>query len=116
MEVRALDLAFQFTPQIVDVINLQLISGEHFSYLAVARLAQKKKVVLIQQDNWNFTGYCVYSFERMRWKTIVAIANTPRRSFASQRGGTAQEWKLKKWEFSRKNVSVRNQQLDRGDA
>ncbi|MDB4275012.1 glycosyltransferase [Akkermansiaceae bacterium] len=95
-------------PQVADadVINLHLIGGVHFNYLAVAKLAKKKKVVLTLHDMWNFTGHCVYSFDCRRWKTGCGSCPYPETFPAIQRDGTAWEWKLKKWAFSRKNVSV----------
>ena len=95
-------------PQIADaeVINLHLIGGEHFNYLAVAKLAKKKKVVLTLHDMWNFTGHCVYSFDCMRWKTGCGECPYPETFPAIQRDGTAWEWKLKRWAFNRPNVSV----------
>ena len=95
-------------PQVTDadVINLHLIYGWHFNYLALAKLARKKKIVVTLHDMWNFTGHCVYSFDCTRWQTGCGQCPYPSTYPSIQRDGTALEWRLKKWAFNRENVSV----------
>lgn len=95
-------------PQIkdADVVNLHLIGDKHFNYLAVAKLAKHKKVVMTLHDMWHFTGHCVYSFDCRRW--VIGCGQCPYLDIypSIQRDGTAWELKLKRWSFVRDNVSI----------
>lgn len=89
-----------------DVVNFHNLHGDYFNYLALPKLTEQKTAVLTLHDMWSFTGHCAYSFECNRWKAgcgkCPALSTYPKVA----RDNTALEWKLKKWTYSRANLTV----------
>lgn len=89
-----------------DVINLHVLHGGYFNYLAVGKMAQIKPVVLTLHDMWHFTGHCVYSMDCERWKTGCGTCPYPETYPGIQRDSTAFNWKKKKKVFDRPDIHV----------
>jgi glycosyltransferase involved in cell wall biosynthesis len=89
-----------------DVINLHLLHGGYFNYLAVTKMARLKPIVMTLHDMWHFTGHCVYSQGCERWKTGCGSCPHPDTYPAIKRDATAFNLRKKQAVFSKSNVHL----------
>jgi len=89
-----------------DILNVHCIHGGFFNYLALPSLTRTKPAVFTLHDVWPFTGHCSLSYDCERWKTGCGRCPYPDAYPRIQRDSTHIEWKLKKWVYSRSNLSV----------
>jgi glycosyltransferase involved in cell wall biosynthesis len=88
-----------------DILNFHNIHSGYFSYLALPSLTATKPAVFTLHDMWSFTGHCCYSHDCERWK--VGCGKCPYLDTypAVKRDNTSVEWNLKKWIYSRSNLT-----------
>ncbi|KOP25825.1 glycosyl transferase [Hapalosiphon sp. MRB220] len=92
--------------QEADILNFHNIHSGYFNYLAVPSLTQDKPAVFTLHDMWSFTGHCIYSYKCDRWKIGCGKCPYPDTYPAIGRDNTHFEWKLKKWVYSRSNLTI----------
>ena len=89
-----------------DVLNFHNLHRDYFCYLSLPRLTSNKPAVWTLHDMWSFTGHCAYSYDCNRWE--IGCGRCPNLDTypAIRRDATRWEWKLKKWAYSRSNITV----------
>ncbi|MCR4405505.1 MAG: glycosyltransferase [Anaerolineae bacterium] len=92
--------------QTADLLNFHGLHGNYFSYLALPSLTQEKPAIFTLQDMWAFTGHCAVNYDCERWKTGCGRCPYPDAHPAVKHDGTRLEWKLKKWVYSRSNLTI----------
>jgi glycosyltransferase involved in cell wall biosynthesis len=89
-----------------DVLNFHNLHTTCFNYLAIPKLTRQKPAVFTHHDMWSFTGHCAYSYDCERWKTGCGRCPYPDVYKAIRKDGTWLEWRLKKWSYSRSNLTI----------
>jgi glycosyltransferase involved in cell wall biosynthesis len=89
-----------------DILNFHNIHSGSFSYLAVPALTKEKPAVFTLHDMWSFTGHCAYSYDCTRWQTGCGSCPYPDSYPSIRRDNTRLEWQLKKWIYSRSNLTI----------
>jgi glycosyltransferase involved in cell wall biosynthesis len=92
--------------QAADLLNLHIIHGDYFNYLALPFLTAKKPAVFTLHDMWGLTGHCSYSFDCSRWQTGCGNCPYPQTYPEVSRDSTQIEWLLKKWVYQKSNLSI----------
>jgi glycosyltransferase involved in cell wall biosynthesis len=94
--------------QEADIINLHNLHGASgwFNYLALPKIAANKPTVFTLHDMWSFTGRCAYSYDCDRWQ--LGCGSCPYLDIypVAQRDSSAIEWQLKKWVYSKANLTI----------
>ena len=89
-----------------DILNFHNLHGDYFNYLSIPKLTRDKPAVLTLHDMWSFTGHCAYSFDCDRWKTGCGSCPYLDSCPSTGRDNTKIEWKLKRWIYSRSNLTI----------
>jgi glycosyltransferase involved in cell wall biosynthesis len=89
-----------------DILNFHNLHGDYFNYLSIPTLTRHKPAVLTLHDMWSFTGHCAYSFECDRWKIGCGKCPNLNSCPSTGRDNTRTEWKLKRWSYSRSNLTI----------
>jgi len=92
--------------QETDILHLHNLHCTRFSYLAIPRLARYKPTIFTLHDMWSFTGHCAYSLDCNRWRTGCGQCPYPNTYPSIRRDNTSLEWKLKKWVYSRSQLTI----------
>ena len=92
--------------QKADILNFHNLHTGYFNYLGIPRLTEKKPAIFTLHDMWSFTGHCIYSYDCDRWKIGCGQCPYPETYPAIHRDNTRLEWKLKKWVYSRSNLTI----------
>ena len=88
-----------------DIVHLHRIL-DFISYLALPKLTELKPSVLTLHDMWAFTGHCYHGLDCERWKTGCGACPHPDTPPPIERDSTMLEWKLKKWAYSRSDLTI----------
>ena len=91
--------------QEADIIHIHGTHG-HFNYLAIPELTKTKPAVWTLHDMWPLTGHCVHSGDCERWKNGCGKCPYPESHPPIKRDGTSIEWKLKKWVYSKSDLTI----------
>jgi glycosyltransferase involved in cell wall biosynthesis len=89
-----------------DILNFHNLHGDYFNYLSIPTLTRYKPAVLTLHDMWSFTGHCAYSFDCDRWKNGCGHCPSLDSCPSTGRDSTRVEWKLKRWSYSRSNLTI----------
>jgi len=89
-----------------DVLHIQGIHGNFFSYLALPKITQQKPTVFTLHDMWALTGHCTYSYDCERWKIGCGHCPYPNMAETIRRDATALDWKLKNYTYSRSKMAI----------
>jgi len=89
-----------------DVIDIQGIHGNFFSYLALPKLSRDKPVVFTLHDMWAITGHCHNSLDCERWRSGCGRCPYPDTAPAISRDSSGLEWKLKDRSYGRSNLCI----------
>ncbi len=92
--------------EFADILNFHNLHGGYFNYLAIPKLTKNKPAIFTLHDMWSFTGHCAYSFECDRWQAGCGKCPHLDTYPAVSRDNTAIEWKLKRWVYSRSNLTI----------
>lgn len=100
--------AFKSQPvfQSADLLNFHGLHGNYFSYLALPSLTREKPAVFTLHDMWALTGHCAVNYDCERWKIGCGRCPYPDAHPAVKRDRTRLECKLKKWVYSRSNLTI----------
>jgi glycosyltransferase involved in cell wall biosynthesis len=104
--VSAFQLAEHPELRAADVLHIQGIHGNFFSYLALPKITRAKPTVFTLHDMWALTGHCTYSYDCERWKIGCGHCPYPKMSEAIRRDGTALDFKLKNYTYSRSKMVI----------
>jgi glycosyltransferase involved in cell wall biosynthesis len=89
-----------------DVVQLHNLHGSYFSFTALPRLAGRRPVVWLLQDQWALTGHVAYSLDCDRWRhgcgSCPRLADYPRLG----RDTTAALWRLKGAVYARSRLTL----------
>ncbi len=89
-----------------DLLHFHGNHGGFFSYLALPSLTAGKPTVMTLHDMWAYTGHCATSYDCTRWKIGCGNCPYPDAHPAIQMDNTRLEWRLKKWVYSRSNLTI----------
>lgn len=89
-----------------DIIHFHGIHSGFINYLALPKLTRNKPAVFTLRDMWSMTGHCAQSFDCDRWKIGCGKCTYPLSYPPIQRDMTHIEWRLKKWVYSRSNLTI----------
>lgn len=89
-----------------DILHIQGIHSNFFSYLALPSLTRAKPAVFTLHDLWALTGHCAISYDCERWKIGCGRCPYPDASPPIRRDNTRLEWRLKDWVYSRSNLTI----------
>jgi glycosyltransferase involved in cell wall biosynthesis len=89
-----------------DLLHFHNLHMEYFNYLALPTLTQDKPALFTLHDMWSFTGHCSYSYECGRWRGGCGKCPHPEVYPSIERDNTHLEWKLKRWAYSRSNLTI----------
>jgi glycosyltransferase involved in cell wall biosynthesis len=78
----------------------------YFNYLALPRITRGKKVIFTLHDMWAFTGHCAYSNDCERWRQGCGKCPYRESYPAIVLDGSAIEWRLKNWAYSKCSMVV----------
>ncbi len=104
--ISSFDIPKHIFYQNADILNFHNLHFDYFNYLAIPSLTKNKPAVFTLHDMWSFTGHCAYSYDCDRWKIGCGKCPYPNTYPAIARDNTHLEWKLKKWVYSRSNLSI----------
>ena len=88
------------------ILNFHNLHGGYFNYLGIPKLTKEKPAVFTLHDMWSFTGHCAYSFNCDRWQDGCGRCPDLSSYPAIKRDTTHLEWTLKKWVYSRSNLTI----------
>ncbi|MDJ0632140.1 MAG: glycosyltransferase family 4 protein [Xenococcaceae cyanobacterium MO_188.B29] len=89
-----------------DIINFHNLHLGYFNYLAIPLLTKHKPAVFTLHDMWSFTGHCAYSYNCDRWQKGCGSCPNLDTYPPVKIDNTALEWKLKKWIYTRSNLTI----------
>lgn len=89
-----------------DILHIQGIHSNFFSYLALPWLTRTKPAVFTLHDLWALTGHCAISYDCDRWEIGCGKCPYPDAIPSIRRDNTRLEWKLKDWVYSRSNLTI----------
>jgi len=89
-----------------DILHIQGIHSNFFSYLALPGLTRNKPAIFTLHDMWALTGHCAVSYDCDRWKIGCGQCPYPDAIPSIRRDNTRLEWKLKNWVYSRSNLTI----------
>ncbi|QSJ15271.1 glycosyltransferase family 4 protein [Nostoc sp. UHCC 0702] len=104
--ISSFDLAKHSFYQQADILNFHNLHHGYFSYLAIPSLTTGKPAVFTLHDMWSFTGHCSYSYDCERWKIGCGKCPDLDSYPGTAKDNTHLEWKLKKWVYSRSNLTI----------
>ncbi|MBE9513434.1 MAG: glycosyltransferase [Chloroflexi bacterium] len=89
-----------------DILHIQGIHSNFFSYLALPWLTQTKPAVFTLHDMWALTGHCAISYDCDRWKIGCGQCPYPDVIPSIRRDNTRLDWRLKNWVYARSNLTI----------
>ena len=89
-----------------DIINFHNLHAGFFNYLAIPCLTAARPAVWTLHDMWGLTGHCAHSLGCARWKIGCGRCAHLDTYPAVFRDGTALEWGLKQWVYSRSKLTI----------
>jgi len=90
----------------IHILNFHNLHGGYFNYLAMPSLTKNKPAIFTLHDMWSFTGHCAYSYDCEKWISGCGNCPYPDSYPSIRRDITRIEWKLKKWAYSRSNLTI----------
>lgn len=89
-----------------DIVTLHGTHHGFINYLTLPRLLKGKKTVFVLHDMWAVSGHCAFHYDCEKWKTGCGKCPYPDNVPKIKRDATKWEWKLKKWVFSKLDITL----------
>ncbi|MBI3843870.1 MAG: glycosyltransferase [Planctomycetes bacterium] len=89
-----------------DVLHVQSIHSNYFSYLALPMLTARKPTIFTLHDLWSFTGHCAVAYGCERWETGCGHCPHLDAHPSVRRDATRLEWTLKNWTYAHSRMTI----------